>query len=501
MLIEMKGIVKDFGPVRAVDHIDFTVDSGEIIGLLGENGAGKTTLMNVLAGTFPPDEGEIFIDKNKVHISNALHAMRMGIRFIHQEISLCNDLRVFENIFLSEEILRKNGLLDKKEMISRCLKVFERMQVHIDPNAIVATLQPAERQLVEIARALLFKCDLIIMDEPSTALATKEIHRLFDIMRQLKTEGVSFIYISHKMPELFEICDIYYIMRDGKLVAHGKFADIDEQQATELMIGRHLADEEFLNKPYYGKDEVVLSVKNFSGQSFFDINFDLHKGEILAITGLQGSGRDLLADALFGAEAYTGSLEVKNSALKPGSTIIDHMKNGIGMVPRSRKERGIHNDLSIYDNISMAFFNTKFRRILIDNRRERERFLREQKALSIKTDQPKNPITSLSGGNQQKVILGRWLEADADILLFDNPTQGIDVGTKFEIYRLIIDLAKKGKAIIVFSSEFPEIHKVADACIVLYKGRVNARLNREEITEMSLMYYSTGANLEAVKNG
>lgn len=497
----MKGIVKDFGPVRAVDHIDFTVNSGEIIGLLGENGAGKTTLMNVLAGTFPPDEGEIFIDSNKVQISNALNAMRMGIRFIHQEISLCNDLRVFENMFLSEEILRKNGLLDKKEMINRCQKVFERMQIQIDPNAIVGTLQPAERQLVEIARALLFKCDLIIMDEPSTALATKEIKRLFDIMRQLKTEGVSFIYISHKMPELFEICDVYYIMRDGKLVAHGKFAEIDEQQATELMIGRHLADEEFLHKPYYGKEEVILSVKNFSGKSFFDINFDLHKGEILAITGLQGSGRDLLADALFGAEPYTGTLQVKNNTLKSGSTIIDHMKNGIGMVPRSRKERGIHNDLSIYDNISMAFFNTKFKRLLIDNRREKERFLREQKALSIKTDQPKNPITSLSGGNQQKVILGRWLEAEADILLFDNPTQGIDVGTKFEIYRLIIDLAKKGKAIIVFSSEFPEIHKVADTCIVLYKGRINARLNRDEISEMSIMYYSTGANLEAVKNG
>jgi ABC-type sugar transport system ATPase subunit len=501
LLIEMKGIVKDFGPVRAVDHIDFTVNSGEIIGLLGENGAGKTTLMNVLAGTFPPDEGEIFIDGNKVQISNALHAMRMGIRFIHQEISLCNDLRVFENIFLSEELLRKNGLLNKKEMINRCLKVFERMQVQIDPNAIVSTLQPAERQLVEIARALLFKCDLIIMDEPSTALATKEIKRLFDIMRQLKTEGVSFIYISHKMPELFEICDIYYIMRDGKLVAHGKFAEIDEQQATELMIGRHLADEEFLNKPYYGQEEVILSVKNLSGKSFFDISFDLHKGEILAITGLQGSGRDLMADALFGAEEYTGTLQVKNHTLKQGSTIIDHMKNGIGMVPRSRKERGIHNDLSIYDNISMAFFNTKFKRLLIDSRREKERFLRQQKALSIKTDQPKNPITSLSGGNQQKVILGRWLEADADILLFDNPTQGIDVGTKFEIYRLIIELAKNGKAIIVFSSEFPEIHKVADSCIVLYKGRINARLNRDEITEMSIMYYSTGANLEAVKNG
>ncbi|MHC1773719.1 MAG: sugar ABC transporter ATP-binding protein [Flexilinea sp.] len=500
MLTEMKGIVKDFGPVRAVDHIDFTVHSGEIIGLLGENGAGKTTLMNVLAGTFPPGEGEIYIDGNKVQITSSLHAMKLGIRFIHQEISLCNDLRVFENMFLAEEIIGKNGLLNKKEMARRCSQVFERMQVNIDPYAIVWTLQPSERQLVEIARALLFKCDLIIMDEPSTALGTKEIKKLFDIMRQLKSEGVSFIYISHKMPELFEICDFYYIMRDGKLVAQGKFSDIDEQQATELMIGRHLADDEFSNKPYYGNDEIALSVNELNGRGFHDISFDLHKGEILAVTGLQGSGRDTLADALFGAEEYTGTLQVKGETLKQGSGIIDHMRNGIGMVPRSRKERGIHNDLSIYDNISMAFFNTKFKSLLINNKTEKERFLREKLSLSIKTDQPKNPITSLSGGNQQKVILGRWLEADADILLFDNPTQGIDVGTKFEIYRLIIELAKNGKSIIVFSSEYPEIHKVADACIVLYKGRINARLKREEITEMSIMYYSTGANLEAIKN-
>jgi ribose transport system ATP-binding protein len=298
----MKGIVKDFGPVRAVDHIDFTVNSGEIIGLLGENGAGKTTLMNVLAGTFPPDEGEIFIDGNKVQISNARHAMRMGIRFIHQEISSAMIYVYLGKHIPSEELLRKNGLLNKKEMINRCLKVFERMQVQIDPNAIVSTLQPAERQLVEIARALLFKCDLIIMDEPSTALATKEIKRLFDIMRQLKTEGVSFIYISHKMPELFEICDIYYIMRDGKLVAHGKFAEIDEQQATELMIGRHLADEEFLNKPYYGQEEVLpLSVKTCRGNLSLNIFFAYCTREIVPgkLTRLRGSGpSDLLADAL-----------------------------------------------------------------------------------------------------------------------------------------------------------------------------------------------------------
>lgn len=496
----MKDIVMDFGPVRAVNHVSFDVNPGEIIGLLGENGAGKTTLMNILAGTFQPVSGKILINGSPVVISNSLQAMKIGIRFIHQEINLCNDLRVFENMFLAEEIVKKNGLLDKKQMISRCQEVFNRMQVSIDPNELTRNLQPAQKQLVEIARALLFNSELIIMDEPTTALTTKEIERLFSIMRQLKEDGVSFIYISHKMPELFEICDRYYVMRDGSMVSQGLFADIDEEKATELMIGRHLADEEFYKKPYYGTDEIVLSVKNLSGSDFHNISFDLHAGEILAITGLQGSGRETLADALFGIIPFEGELIANGSRLSGNDTIITHMKHGIAMVPRSRKERGIMNDLSIQDNISMGFLNTKFNRILISGKTERERFERQKESLSIKTNTPQLPITSLSGGNQQKVILGRWLEADANIILFDNPTQGIDVGTKFEIYRLIINLAKEGKSVIVFSSEFAEIQKVADSCIVLFKGEINIRLKREEINEKSIMYYSTGANLEVIKN-
>jgi len=498
--IEMKGIVMDFGPVRAVDNVDFTVHPGEIIGLLGENGAGKTTLMNVLAGTFSPNAGEIFIDGEKIHMANSLQAMRVGIRFIHQELSLCDDLNVFENMFLAEEIIGKNFLLDKKEMARRTEEVFKRMGVEIDPWTLVETLQPAEKQLVEIGRALLFKSDLIIMDEPTTALSTHDVERLFDIMRQLKTEGVSFIYISHKMPELFEICDMYCVMCDGRLVACGKFKDIDEQQATELMIGRQLADEVFANKPYYGTPEVALAAEDLCCDDFEHISFELHKGEIIAITGLQGSGRDTLADALFGAASYTGTITANGNQINRKGAVIEHMKHGIAMVPRSRKERGILNDLSIYDNISMAYFNTKFKNLLISKKQEKERFDKAKDALSIKTDNPKNPITSLSGGNQQKVILGRWLEAEASIFLFDNPTQGIDVGTKFEIYHLILRLAQQGKAILIFSSEYPEIYKIADSCIVMYKGKINKRLSREEITEKNIMFYSTGANLEGGRN-
>ena len=500
MLVEMRGITKDFGPVRAVDNVDFSVPPGKIVGLLGENGAGKSTLMSVLAGSYPATSGEIFINGQKVNITNAKVANHHGIRVIHQELNLCNDLTVFENMFLADEITKVFGLLNKREMIGRCNEVFQLMKVNIDPCTPVGDLQAAEKQLVEIAKALMFKCELIIMDEPTTALSTHEIENLFSIMRQSSEKGVSFIYISHKIPELFEICETYYVLRDGKLVAQGNFRDTDENEITELMIGRQLADDEFTKHVNNSREGIALSVRNFSGADFSNISFDLHEGEILAITGLHGSGRDSIADALYGVIPYKGEVTIYGKPVRTGANIRSFLNHGVVMVPRMRKERGIHNDLSIRDNISMGYLNTRYNRFLINNKTENERFLRQKKALAIKTDQCGNPITSLSGGNQQKVILGRWLETEAKVILFDNPTQGIDVGAKFEIYHLILSLAREGKAIIIFSQEFPEIFKVADSCIVLYKGEVNAVLNRDELSEKNVMYYSTGANLEGEKN-
>lgn len=500
MLVEMKGIVKEFGPMRALDNVDFLIDTGDIVGLVGENGAGKSTLMNILAGTFPATKGDIYINGDKVNISNIRVANQYGIRFIHQELNLCSDLKVYENMFLSEEIIKKFGFLDKKEMIRRCGEVFKRMDVDIDPNTIVRDLQAADKQLIEIAKALLFKCELIIMDEPTTALSTNEVENLFKIIRQLEKENVSFIYISHKMPELFEICEKYFVLRDGKFVAKGEFKDIDEDKLTEMMIGRYLVEESFSEYKSQSKEEVVFSLKNLYGKGFYNINYELHKGEILAITGLQGSGQESLSDAMFGIEAYTGTIEVKGKIIKPGSPVKSFMKRGIGLVPRMRKERGIHNDLSINDNINMGYLNTKFKKTFISNKDVENRYNRQKKALDIRASNPKNAITSMSGGNQQKVILGRWLETDSDILIFDNPTQGIDVGTKFEIYHLILKLAEEGKAIIVFSAEFPEIYRLADSCMVLYKGEINAILDRKDLTEKNIMYYSTGANTEGAIN-
>lgn len=504
MLLEMKKIVKDFESVRAVDNVDLTIGPGQIVGLMGENGAGKSTLMNVLAGVYAPTSGEIFINGEETSMKDVRTANQCGIRFIHQELNLCNDLKVFENMFLSEEITNKHIFLKQKEMIAKCEEIFRYMKVGIDPNRLVDSLSAAEKQLVEIAKALLFKSELIIMDEPTTALATAEIENLFEIMRQLKKQGVSFIYISHKMPELFEICDIYYILRDGKLIANGNFSDISENQATEMMIGHNLQSDEFEHHVSHATSEVCMSVQGLSAGILKDITFDLHHGEILAVTGLQGSGRDLLADVLFGVMPYEGEVYVKDKKMTSTANsraVRHHMRNSIGMVPRMRAERGIHNDLSVQDNLSMGYLNAKHKKLLINSKEEKRRFERQKRALSIKVGNQNNPITSLSGGNQQKVILGKWLETDAEILLLDSPTQGIDVGTKFEIYRLILQLAEAGKAIIVFSVEFPEIYKVADSCIVLYKGGRNAWLRRDELTEKNIMFYSTGANKEVLKSG
>lgn len=495
MLTEMKSITMDFGPVRAVNNVSIAVHPGEVVGLLGENGAGKSTLMNVLAGTFPPTQGTIYLDGKPIRMKNAMQAMRHGIRFIHQELNLCNDLTVFENMYLAQELKTPLGLLDKKAMAHKCREVLERMNVAIDPWALVGDLQVADKQLVEIARALLFQSELIIMDEPTTALSNKEIENLFLIMRQLKAQGVGFIYISHKMPEIFEICDTYYVLRDGLLVGEGRIADVNEKAITEMMIGRALADEEFKHKPYYGTEEIALEANDLSGEGFHNISFALHKGEILAFTGLQSSGRDQLADALFGVIPYAGQVTFHGKPLQGRS--IRRMRAGLAMVPRNRKERGIHNHLSIYDNTSMGYYNVRLKAPIIRATMEKKRYERQKIALSIKAGNPKNPITSLSGGNQQKVILGRWLETGADVLIFDNPTQGIDVGTKFEIYRLLISLAQSGKSILVFSSEFPEIMKVADRCIVMYKGEINGIFQRDEMNESDLMFHSTGANLES----
>ena len=497
MILEMKHINKAFGPVNALDDVSFTVGNAEIHGLLGENGAGKSTLMNILGGALQPNDGEIFIDGQliedmTIHKSNAL-----GIKFIHQELNLVNDLTVFENLFLGQEITNRAGMLDRKTMIARSWEVLKRIKVDIDPQEVVDSLEPSRKQLVEIARALLFESKLIIMDEPTTALTNKEIDILFEIMRSLKSHGLSIIFISHKMPELFAICEKYTVLRDGKFIESGYFKDINEQKATNLLVGRSIVDKLFTKENLNG--EVVMQVAGLTSKGHFrDISFNLSAGEVLAITGLHGDGRGELSEALFGARhVQAGTVTVHGKRLNLGN-IQDVMRAGVGMVPRNRKERSIIKDMSILNNLSIAFFIAKHNKFFINKKEEVERFRRNQKITDIRVGNVDDYITSMSGGNQQKVIVSRWLEINSDIYILDNPTQGIDVGAKFEIYKLIGELARNGKSLIIFSSEFPEIYKIADRCLVMYEGQINAELNRDQLTELNVMYYATGANKEGI---
>lgn len=495
MKLEMKNITKTFGAVKALTDVSFTLEEGSIHGLLGENGAGKTTLMNVLAGTFAPDSGKVMLDGNEVKGITPAKAFDLGIRFIHQELNLCNDLRVYQNMFLGEEI-KKKGIVDRKTEIAKAQKVLDRMNSGIDAEETVANLTTANKQLVEIARALLFESKIIIMDEPTTALNTREIEHLFTLMRELQASGVSFIYISHKMPEIFEICSDYTVLRDGCFIESGKIADINEAMATELLIGHSLISENArdMYEKKIGK-EVVLKADRISGEGFKDISFELHQGEIIVITGLQGSGCEEVVGALFGAQPLTGGkVSTANGDIHYHSER-DAIRNGIAMVPRNRKERGILPDLSIRNNNSVAYFTAKHKKLVVSEKEEKERFLSNQDKMSIKIGSDMDPITSLSGGNQQKVIIGRWLSLDDPILIMDNPTQGIDVGAKFEIYKLINRLSSEGKAIIVVTNEFPEMYQVADKTIVLYKGEVNGILDREKLTEINVMTLSTGGRI------
>ena len=493
MNLEMRHISKTFSAVRALDDVHFSVSPSSIHGLLGENGAGKTTLMNILAGTFSPDSGSIIIDGKEITHMTPSKAMQLKIRFIHQELNLCNDLKVYENMFLGNELYTKIHTVDKKEEIARAEKVLKDMHADIPAQALVDDLETAEKQLVEIARALLFQSELIIMDEPTTALNNEEIENLFHIMRNLKQQGVSFIYISHKMPELFAICDRYTVLRDGKYIQSGFFSDIDEKQATQLLIGGCFTSSDlYKNENKRIGEKTVLSVRNINSDNYSDISFDVRAGEICVITGLQGSGAADLALALFGAQSIkSGNVLLKDKEIK-NKHINDVMKTGLAMVPRNRKERGIVPDLSILDNLSLAYFVAKDTGLFVSVKEKIKRFVQYKKQMAIKSDSPALPITSLSGGNQQKVIVAKWLAIDADVYLMDNPTQGIDIGAKFEIYKLIYDIARQGKAVIVFTNEYPEIRQLADTVLVLYKGRISGMLNRDNLSESTVMALSTG---------
>lgn len=490
-LLNMSGIYKAFSGVSVLSGVELHVNVGEIHALLGENGAGKSTLMNILSGSYTADAGTVTFDGADITGSSIKQIEDAGIAFVHQELNLFNDLLAYENIFLGAEETTPWGSLKKRDMANKAAELFERLGVDIDPYALVDDLKPSEKQLLEISRALFRNAKLLILDEPTASLNTDEVEHMFQIVRGLRDKGTSFIFISHKMPEIFELCDTYTVLRNGKFIANGNISDTTPREVTNLLVGAALSDRDAYEPRELGEE--MLRVEHLSGEGFADVTFTARRGQIIGLTGLKGCGSSELMQGLFGIHHPSGgNVEVCGKKLHGGS-IHEAMGAGIAMLPADRKENSVIPDMSLLENMYLSEHVLSARSFAINTKRENERFEKYGKLLNIKANSSADNINSLSGGNQQKVFLARWLNTDAQVLLLDNPTQGIDVGAKSEIYHLILDLARKGKTVIINTLEIPELREVADVCYVLYEGRVVKELAHDEINEQTVMLYSTNS--------
>ena len=494
-LLEMRDIRKSFSGVSVLKGVQLTVESGEVHALLGENGAGKSTLMNILTGVLLRDGGTIEFDGQNLEHITITQSEKLGIAFVHQELNLFNDLKVFENMFLNREYTNRMGRLDKKRMRAEARELFERLGVEIDPDAVVSDLKTSQKQLLEICKALHLKAKLIILDEPTTSLNNEEVDHLFGILRKLKEEGTSFIFISHKMPEIFALADRYTVFRNGEYIGDGKISETTPEKVTIMMVGESYSNAEVYEKRALGEE--VLKLTGFTGDGFHDIDFSVKKGEIVGLTGLQGSGSSEMLQAIFGSTRATAGTVTAFGKSVPHNSIHSAMKAGIAMLPNNRKENSVLPDMSLMENMAISEQTLSAAKLPVDAKRDKKRYDEYKQMLNIKAQNSTDLITSLSGGNQQKIFIARWLNTDAEILILDNPTQGIDVGAKAEIYRLILELAKAGKTILINTLEIPEIMKVADRCIVFYDGHMIKELSHEEINEQDVMLYSVGITEKA----
>jgi len=490
-LLQMTGISKSFFGVKVLDHVDLSVRPGEVHALLGENGAGKSTLMNILAGVYHRDAGQVVFQGKPLENTTVHSSEEAGIAFVHQELNLFNDLRVYENVFLRKEIVRPFGVLAKKEMIRRTRELMRQLGVDINPSDMVSELDTSKKQQLEIAKALFAKAELIILDEPTTSLNSDEIDILFGLVDRLKAQGKSFIFISHKMQEVFRIADRFTVLRNGQLIHTGDIRDVDPTQVARMMVGSQYTDQSVYEARELG--EVVLETRRLSGEGFHEVDLSIRRGEIVGFTGLKGAGISELFATIFGVlPIKSGQLLLFGQEMK-GNSVRQAMRSRLSMIAANRKENSIIPDFSLLENFYVSEHRLSSKRPLIAVKGELRRYKTHRDALSIRANSAFDMITSLSGGNQQKVILARWLNTQADILLLDNPTQGIDVGSKAEIYGLIQQLALSGKTILVNTLEIPEIMKMADRCVVFYHGRVHSILQRDEIAEERVMIAATNA--------
>lgn len=494
MTIEMRNIIKSFGSNQVLKDVSFKLHGGEICALIGENGAGKSTLMNILGGVHKMDSGDIYLDDKKAEFNTPAESLEAGIAFIHQELNLINDLPIYENMFLGRELKNKKGKLDLERMIQETEKVFKQMNIDLDPKTMVRELDASYKQIVEICRAMIMKASVIIMDEPTTSLTEPEIERVFEMMRTLKEHNVGIIFISHKLNEVMEICQRYLVLRDGKLVSEGKVGNVTTDDLARFMVGYDVRTEHLSRDKKLGDE--VLRVEGLSHEKAFrNISFSIREGEILGVTGLLGDGRSELFQSIFGADSVSSGKIYVNGKETIMKSTIQALNMGIGYLPRNRKENGIIKDMDIFENASIVTWPKFGKRGIINRTLHNEKFKEQVKSLRIKMGSSTDSINSLSGGNQQKVVLAKWLSANPRLLILDNPTQGVDVGAKEDIYDIILKLAQENIAVVVLSSEAQEIIRVCDRALVMYHGAIQGEVTGETMNEHDIMRLATGGKL------
>lgn len=494
-LLEMINVSKSFPGVKALQNVNLKAYGGEVMALLGENGAGKSTLMKILSGVYKKDEGQILIDGKEVTVKGIKDAAELGISIIHQELSLLPNLTVWENIFLGCE--KRSSLtrrLDKSHMIGESKKLLAEIGLSIDPTTTTGRLSVGEMQMIEIIKAVSKRARIIIMDEPTTALTDKETDKLFEVIDKLKTQNIGVIYISHRMEEIFKICSRVTVLRDGKYIGEEKIEDVTRDRLISMMVGRNLKDQYPYLEPQEGK--VLLEVKNLSMKNrIHDVSFKVKEGEILGIAGLMGSGRSEVAKLIFGEhKMQSGEIFIEGKKVNINSPK-DAIENGIAYLSEDRKKEGIVLNLSVGVNMTLSNLKNYEKGLKkLSRKKEEEDVKHFIKKLSIKTTGYNQIIGNLSGGNQQKVIIAKWIMLSPKVLIIDEPTKGIDVGAKREIYEVLNELKAQGKAIIMISSELPEVLGISDRIIVMSDGKISGELERGEANQENIMKYAIGIN-------
>ena len=492
-MIQMSGISKSFSGNQVLNDVSFELANGEIHALMGENGAGKSTLMKILSGIHHKDSGHIRVDGEEQTFKTIKDSERCGIHVIHQELNILPDLSVAENLFLGKELTYGFGIMKRAEMRRQAHDLLCKLGLDIDPKTRAGDLSVGKQQLVEIAKAIASDAKYIVMDEPTAALTDREIQTLFETVRELKNKGISFVYISHRMEEIFAICDRITILRDGQYAGVRDIPKTSFDEIVAMMVGRELG-ERFPERQHCIGD-TKLSVDNLCANHVFEnVSFELRKGEVLVLAGLMGAGRTEVAQTLFGArKANSGSIAIDGQAVKIHNPI-QAMQHKIGFVTEDRKTEGLLLDFSIQDNIMLTNFDKTCRMGITQPTSENQFVQKFIDQLAIRTTNAHLPVKSLSGGNQQKVVLAKWLGTEPDILILDEPTRGVDIGAKKEIYTIINQLAEAGVAILMISSELPEVIGMADRVLVMHEGRITGEVNKSNMTQENIMHYATGGD-------